>query len=71
MPPTDVTLQGGDAEKFCRDCERMRSALRVIHTWASVPGALDPRHVLDLTERALDWERLGCEPISAARSGSQ
>ncbi len=60
MPPTDVTLQSGDAEKLCRDCERMRSALRVIHTWASVPGALEPRHVLDLTESALDRERDRC-----------
>jgi hypothetical protein len=34
--------------------ERMRSALRVIHTWAGVPGALDARQVRDLTRRALE-----------------
>ena len=33
--------------------EEMRSALRVIHTWASVPGALNAKHVLDLTAKAL------------------
>lgn len=36
-----------------RHAEEMRSALRVIHTWAGVPGALDARHVLDLTAKAL------------------
>lgn len=25
----------------------------MIHTWAGVPGALDARHVLDLTAKAL------------------
>jgi hypothetical protein len=35
----------------------MRSALKVIHTWAGVPGALEPKHVRDLTARALrKWE---------------
>lgn len=33
--------------------EEMRRALRVIHTWAGVPGALDARQVRDLTWRAL------------------
>ena len=33
--------------------ERMEMALRVIQTWASVPGALDPRLVRDLAERAM------------------
>ncbi len=36
-----------------RHAEEMRSALRVIHTWAGVPGALDARHVRDLTAKAL------------------
>lgn len=36
-----------------RHAEEMRSALRVIHTWAGVPGALDAQHVLDLTAKAL------------------
>lgn len=36
-----------------RHAEEMRAALRVIHTWASVPGALDARHVRELTARAL------------------
>lgn len=33
--------------------EEMRTALRVIHTWAGVPGALDARHVRELTAKAL------------------
>jgi len=36
-----------------RHAEEMRSALRVIHTWAGVPGALDARHVRELTAKAL------------------
>ena len=33
--------------------EEMRTALRVIHTWAGVPGSLDERHVRELTAKAL------------------
>lgn len=33
--------------------EEMRSALRVIHTWAGVHGALDVRQVRELTAKAL------------------
>lgn len=33
--------------------EEMRRALRVIHTWAGVPGGLDAKQVRDLTWRAL------------------
>ena len=33
--------------------EEMRSALRVIHTWAGVPGALDAQSVRKLTAKAL------------------
>lgn len=33
--------------------KEMRSALRVIHTWASVPNALHARHVRELTAKAL------------------
>ena len=33
--------------------EEMRTALRVIHTWAGVPGALDARRVRELTAKAL------------------
>ena len=33
--------------------EEMRTALRVIYTWAGVDGALDPDHVRDLAGRAL------------------
>lgn len=40
-------------DQLLRHAEEMRSALRVIHTWAGVPGALDARHVLDLTAKAL------------------
>lgn len=36
-----------------RHAEEMRTALRVIHTWAGVPGALDARHVRYLTAKAL------------------
>ncbi len=36
-----------------RHAIEMRSALKVIHTWAGVPGALEPKHVRDLTARAL------------------
>ena len=38
-----------DAERFAR----MESALKVIHTWASVDGGLWPPHVYDLCERSL------------------
>lgn len=33
--------------------KEMRSALRVIHTWAGVPGSLDARHVRELTGKVL------------------
>lgn len=33
--------------------EEMRSALRVIHTWAKFEDALVPEHVLNLTKKAL------------------
>ena len=36
---------------------RLEVALRVLHTWASVPGALEPEHVRRLTSRALMTER--------------
>ncbi len=36
-----------------RHAIEMRSALKVIHTWAGVPGALEPKHVRNLTARAL------------------
>ena len=38
-----------DAERFAR----MESALKVIHTWASVPGALVPAEVVKLCDRNL------------------
>lgn len=34
-----------------------RNALRVIHTWAGVPGALDARHVRSLCDKALKQEQ--------------
>ena len=37
--------------------EAMASALRVIHTWAGVDGALDPEHVRALAKKALAGER--------------
>ena len=35
---------------------RLESALRVLHTWAGVPGALDPEQVRRLTGRALGMD---------------
>ena len=35
------------------DPAEMESALKVISTWASVPGALDARHVRALCDKAL------------------
>lgn len=45
----------GHADIFdaLRHADEMRSALRVIHTWAGVPGALDARNVRELSEKAL------------------
>lgn len=39
----------------CREYryQEMESALKVIHTWASVPGALDYEDVLKLCRKAL------------------
>lgn len=37
--------------------EEMRSALRVIFTWAGVPGALDAGNVRDLAAKALHMEQ--------------
>lgn len=37
-------------EKRIEECER---ALKVLHTWAGVNGALVPDHVRELTEKAL------------------
>jgi hypothetical protein len=34
--------------------KRQETALRVIHTWAGVNGALVPEHVRQLTSKALD-----------------
>ena len=33
--------------------ERLRMAIRVIHTWASVDGALIPEQVIELCKKAL------------------
>lgn len=43
---------------FACDCreykyQQMESALKVIHTWATVPEALVPRHIMDLCDKAL------------------
>lgn len=44
--------------------EEMRSALRAIHTWAGVPGALDAGHVRALTAKALRMpDAPGMEPM--------
>ena len=44
-----------------RHAEEMRRALRVIHTWASVPGALDAAHVRDLAGKALRMNKVGAK----------
>ena len=46
-------LGHGDIFDALRHAEEMRSALRVIHTWAGIPGALDDKHVRELTAKAL------------------
>jgi len=33
--------------------ERLQSALKVIHTWATVDSALVPEHVIELCEKVL------------------
>ena len=40
----------------CRKLELARTALKVIHTWASFDNGseLKPKHVRDLTKRALE-----------------
>ena len=43
----------GDALDALERVEELESALRVIHTWASVSGALDARNVRELTEKTL------------------
>ena len=58
LPPARVqrTLaELGHADFFdaLRHAEEMRSALRVIHTWAGVPCSLDARRVRELTAKAL------------------
>lgn len=52
---TRLTAELGHADILdaLKHAEEMRSALRVIHTWAGMPGALDARHVRDLTAKAL------------------
>ncbi len=52
---TRLTAELGHADILdaLQHAEEMRSALRVIHTWAGVPGALDARHVRELTAKAL------------------
>jgi hypothetical protein len=50
------------AAKLERRIEKLESALRVIHTWATYDGdapnyserALTPSHVIDLIDRTLD-----------------
>ena len=47
-----------EAKRQARDrINRLEVALRVLHTWAGVPGALEPEHVRRLTSRALMTER--------------
>lgn len=50
-----ILAELGHADVFdaLRHAEEMRRALRVIHTWAGEPGALDARHVRELTAKAL------------------
>lgn len=41
------------AEEMRKRIKDLECALKVIRTWASVPGALDPYHVVKLCDRNL------------------
>lgn len=47
-----------DEIKALQHAEIMRSALRIIQTWASVPGALDEESTRKIAREALDWGRV-------------
>ena len=49
-------LGHGDVIEALQHMVRMAQALRVIHTWASVEGALDPAQTRNLAGRALKRE---------------
>lgn len=49
-------LGHGDVIDALQHMARMASALRVIHTWATVDGALVPEQVRKLTSRTLKKE---------------
>jgi len=44
-------------DKLAAEASNMRTALRVIHIWACTAGALDERHVRDLTADVLHMEK--------------
>lgn len=46
-----------DEIKALQHAEIMRSALLTIHTWASVPGALDEERTRNIARVALNWRR--------------
>ncbi|MHB1800013.1 MAG: hypothetical protein ACYCUI_17295 [Vulcanimicrobiaceae bacterium] len=43
----------GDVTGALKHAVAMRSALRVIHTWCCIPGALDGVHVIRIANSAL------------------
>lgn len=54
----DGTLES-DLREAASRLEQMAIALRVVHTWATVPGALDPKHTAAMTANALRNDRAG------------
>ena len=46
-----------DEVKALQHAEIMRSALLAIHTWASIPGALDDERTRKIAREALEWGR--------------
>ena len=53
MPKMMTPISNGKSVSALKQNEILRSALRVIYTWASVPGALDGEHVRRLCEVTL------------------
>lgn len=53
--PEDETL-AHYVDELSKEHERMASALKVIHTWATFEGALDAGHVAKLCAQALGRE---------------
>ena len=46
-------LARAELKDLRRNLEQQQRALRVLYTWAGVPGALVPKHVQELAGKAL------------------